>query len=164
MSYTYFSSWPGAASPPDRLVDRMGWCLRGSIICEFHVAAYISRLPAVNHHNGVLIMEIIAQSVAVVVVAHCGRGIDRRMEWGLGRRAGPGRKEGQAASLLARKGGATTTSGLTLNCRNCGENPIKKIRNVPQNFIQKIVEFVRDSSERCCNKSNKRYMRICQNL
>lgn len=25
MSYTYFSSWPGAASPPDRLVDRMGW-------------------------------------------------------------------------------------------------------------------------------------------
>lgn len=66
-------------------------------------------------------MEIIAQSVAVVVVAHCGRGIDRRMEWGLGRRAGPGRKEGQAASLLARKGGATTTSELTLNCRNCGE-------------------------------------------
>lgn len=28
---------------------------------RIHVAAYISRLPAVNHHNGVLIMEIIAR-------------------------------------------------------------------------------------------------------
>lgn len=41
-------------------------CLRGSIICEFHVAAYISRLPAVNHHNGVLIMEIIVQCLTYV--------------------------------------------------------------------------------------------------
>lgn len=84
------------------------------------MAAYISRLPAVNHHNGVLIMEIIAQSV----VALSG--------WTRSRPGGEGSKQGWAGQAEEGRDGTTrggglewervllaATSGLTLNSSCC---------------------------------------------
>lgn len=113
------------------------WCLRGSIICEFHVAAYISRLPAVNHHNGVLIMEIIARPVVVLSTEIGEEDVRGRTSDSTGQE---GRTERTAACKLRRlEREEVNSSGFTWDSSSVQQ--CRVARGKPLHYVIHIISF-----------------------